>query len=187
MNKIELIGRIIKIPAGKQILVAHDDNPEEYIVKIPRQLLTTNIKNSEVSLLARVGEQIIDETLEVLFEEEKYINYKWIIDSKYTGGKELVVQFRIRRKSSDDEPIITPGQPDDGEGSEAPIDLLPPEEIEGPTGSTDEEEGPISLLNEVIEEDIDPGMMLPIGNDEPGTFYSYQNKFEIRDVLSPLI
>lgn len=194
MGIIELINRIIKIPAGKEVLMLHEDNPEQFLVKVPKKLLTSNIEKSQVVVIAQVGEQIIPKTLEVLFEEEEYVYYQWIISSEYTGGQELIIQFKIVRtvKDYDVPDDVEPGGPEDIGGGEAPPDPAPPEEIEGPTGPTGEEEEPdyttkISSVSVDNDEEIDPGMMVSIGNDTEGVWYSFQNKFKIEKVLNPLI
>lgn len=189
MGIIELINKIIKIPAGKEVLMLHEDNPEQFLVKVPKKLLTSNIENSQVIIIAQIGEQIITKTLEVLFEEEEYVYYQWIISSEYTGGQELIIQFKIVRKVENlDKPDdIKPGGPEDGEGEEVPPDPAPPEEIEAPTGPTNDEEEPTYNLMSIDNEEIDPDMMVSIGNDTEGVWYSFQNKFKIEKVLNPLI
>ena len=48
---IELVDKIIKIPPTKKYLVVGEDNPQEFIFKIPKKLITSDEKQSKVFLL----------------------------------------------------------------------------------------------------------------------------------------
>ena len=104
MVEIELIDKIIKIPANKETLVVHDSNPEDFFIKIPKKLLTTKIENSSVFLLSQLNENESSiELLELFFDDDEYAMYKWTIRNNYTyqEGK-LTIQIKIVRNKSDE-------------------------------------------------------------------------------------
>lgn len=96
---IELIDKIIKIPAGENVIISTENNPKTVIIKIPRELLTTQINNSQVFILTQLNEEEVEtEELTYLTDSLFYVYYQWKITNKHTykEGK-LAIQIKILR------------------------------------------------------------------------------------------
>ena len=121
-NRIELIDKLIKIPANKEKLVMHEDNTDIFIVRIPRYLLTDDLTKSKVFILAQstaMEGNIIVKELEFFFDDEYYIEYLWNVTKEYTAIEgELIIQFKIVRDNSFGEEI--PPEPEDPDIPDVP-------------------------------------------------------------------
>lgn len=155
---IELVDKIIKIPATKRVLVRHDNNAETFIIRIPRTLFTDDINNTTIFLLAKTNSgNLIIKPLEYLSEDDEYVEYKWEVTREYTSEEgKLTIQIKIVR---DIDEIIK-----DDNNEEENIET-----------------------EDNITEEIDPDMMVSTGANSNGEWYSYQNSFLITNVLQPLL
>lgn len=288
MVRLELVDRIIKIPANKEVLVMHDDNPEEFLIRISRALLTYDIEQSTVFLLTQLNDnEPRIEVLEPYYGEDDWIDYIWKVKKQYTAMEGyLTIQLKIVR---DIEPAPEPPTEEincniickyvgnganeskileitDEEGKEIFSDSLEPEVTEQKINITkpgnykiltlapgyvnvektvaikenqtedveieitfseailppvvDPEDPGEVILPPVVEstnyttrnadsdetepeepeeptgtpagnddpwEDVDPGILFPIGENTTGVWYSYQNKFKITKALDVLL
>lgn len=123
-NRIELIDKLIKIPANKEKLVMHEDNTDIFIVRIPRYLLTDDLTKSKVFILAQstaMESNIIVKELEFFFDDEDYIEYLWNVTKEYTAIEgELIIQFKIIRDNSFGTEI--PPEPEDPDIPDVPLE-----------------------------------------------------------------
>ena len=156
---IELVDKIIKIPASENVLISTEDNPKTVIIKIPRELLTNEIANSQIFILTQINEEETRvEELTYLTDSLFYVYYQWKINRKHTQKEgKLKIQIKIVRKI----PIIEEEQPE--------ITLVEP------------------VYKTTESEEIDPGFTAPIGIDQDGIWFSFQNEFKILNVLKPLL
>lgn len=99
MVRLELVDRIIKIPANKEVLVMYDDNPEEFLIRIPRALLTYDVEQSTVFLLTQLNDsEPRIEVLEPYYGEDDWIDYLWKVKKEYTAIEGyLTIQLKIVR------------------------------------------------------------------------------------------
>lgn len=156
---IELVDKIIKIPASENVLISTEDNPKTVIIKIPRELLTNEIANSQIFILTQINEEETRvEELTYLTDSLFYVYYQWKINRKHTQKEgKLKIQIKIVRKI----PIIEEEQPE--------ITLVEP------------------VYKTTESGEIDPGFTAPIGIDQDGIWFSFQNEFKILNVLKPLL
>lgn len=155
-NRIELIDKLIKIPANKEKLVMHEDNTDIFIVRIPRYLLTDDLTKSKVFILAEntntEGHVIIKE-LEFFFDDEEYIEYLWKVTKEYTAIEgELIIQFKIIRDNSlgEENPPENPPVPIPGGDENPDGDDTPPTPTPGGDESSEEGTGKEDTSNEDV-------------------------------------
>lgn len=173
---INLIDKLIKIPAIDEKLIMTENNPKEIFVEIPKTLLTSNVENSNVYILSKLNEnEVKEEKIEIVANENEKVIYKWIITNEHTAEEgKLSIQIKIERtipETLTDEEIEQKEDEADGANLNSLISNIVNE-----NNSNEEEE---SGADSETEEDTDA----PVGFDEKGVWYSYQNFFTILKVL----
>ena len=94
---IELVDKIIKIPPTKKYLVAGEDNPQEFIFKIPKKLITSDEKQSKVFLLWKLNEnELVEEELNYLMSDFEFVYFKKNFTLEQTTEEgTLAIQIKI--------------------------------------------------------------------------------------------
>lgn len=111
---IELIDKLIKIPARENVLVSTEDNPKTVIIKIPRELLTSELKNSQVFILTQLNEKEAKiEELTYLTDTLHYVYYQWKISREHTSQEgKLIIQIKILKNIPENTELIDDIDPD---------------------------------------------------------------------------
>ena len=94
---IELVDKIIKIPPTKKYLVVGEDNPQEFIFKIPKKLITSDEKQSKVFLLWKLNEnELVEDELNYLMNDFEFIYFKKNFTLEQTTEEgTLAIQIKI--------------------------------------------------------------------------------------------
>ena len=94
---IELVDKIIKIPPTKKYLVVGEDNPQEFIFKIPKKLITNDEKQSKVFLLWKLNEnELVEEELNYLISDFEFVYFKKNFTLEQTTEEgTLAIQIKI--------------------------------------------------------------------------------------------